>query len=207
MAKHVKTAKSGTNENTGGEDEENASLEMVEETVDIAMDKRIDLAVAAAVTVVGVLILIGAKDISEGSVTDPVGSRGLAHVTGAWLVIAGIALSIRQLLTWSALPGNLVPLEGQADDEGHPASWVRFLGVTLASLLSLLFLRPLGYLIVTPVLLFIIVWIMGVRSKAKLIAFPIIFTVTVWLMFGPILGVRLPMGPLTSLAQQMGILK
>ncbi len=202
MTEDARTAKSGTNGVMTNEDEEKVSLE----TLEITMDKRVDLAVAVATALLGAFILIESRDIRLGTVTDPITSRGMATITGTFLLIAGIVLAIRQLLTWSVLPGHLVPEEGQEDEKGHPASWTRAFSIILVSALWERLLEPVGFLFVTPLFLFVASWFMGVRSKGKLIAFPLIFTLVTWVCFDPVMGVRIPLGPLEPLARSFGII-
>jgi hypothetical protein len=66
-------------------------------------------------------------------------------------------------------------------------------------------LRPVGFLIVTPVVLFAMLWVMQVRSAGKLIGFPLGFTAVIWIAFSQILGVVLPLGPLTAVARSWGL--
>ena len=202
MPEDMKTAKGGTEEDMSREDEEKASLE----TFEITMDKRADLAVSMGVALIGAFVLIATRGIRAGSIPDPITSRGMPNVVGVFLIIVGIVLAARQLLTWSELPGHLVPEEGQADEKGYPASWVRAISIILLSVVWNWLLRPLGFLIITPLYLLAALWCMNVRSWRKLIGFSIIFTVTTWGIFGPLLGVRFPLGPLDHLARSLGLI-
>ena len=74
------------------------------------------------IVLLGVFMLIAARDIRAGSIPDPITSRGLPNIMGVFLIIGGIILAVRQLLNWSELPGHLVPEEGQEDEKGYPAS-------------------------------------------------------------------------------------
>jgi hypothetical protein len=202
MAEDVKTANSGTNESTTPDEKEKAPWEKLA----ITMDKRADLAVSLVTVSVGAFLLIASRDIRPGSVTDPVTSRGIPEILGLFLVIGGMVRVITRLLSWSQLPGHLVPEEGQEDEQGYPASWARAIGVIFVSLLWGWLLKPLGFLFITPVYLSVTLWIMGVRSWVKIAAFTIIYTVTAWVIFGPLLGSRIPLGPLTALARSLGLI-
>jgi hypothetical protein len=46
---------------------------------------------------------------------------------------------------------------------------------------------------------------MGERSWGSIIAFSVIFAVSIWVIFGPILGIRFPLGPLSHLALSLGL--
>jgi len=137
---------------------------------------------------------------------DQITSRGMPNITGILLIIFGVILAIRQLLHWSELPGHLVPEEGQEDEKGYPATWVRAFGVILLSVLWAWVLKPLGFLIATPLYLFFSAWAMGERSWGSIIAFSVIFSASIWVIFGPVLGIRFPLGPLSHLALSLGLI-
>ena len=202
MPRSVKTTSSGTNENTNRDDEEKASLEAPQ----ITMDKRVDLAVSVFFVLVGVFILIASRNIRAGSVHDPITSRGMPYITGFCLIIVGIALTVQQLLIWPELPGHLVPEEGQADEKGHPSSWARAVSIVFLSVIWQWLLEPLGFLFITPLYLVACSWVMAVRSWTKIIGFSIIFSVATWVIFGPMLGMRLPLGPLEPFARSLGLI-
>ena len=202
MTENAKAAKSGVNGQTKGRDEETASLEKI----DITMDKRIDLAVTVGVILFGVFMIIEARNIDLGTYLDPITPRGLPEITGLLLVIGGIVLAVRQLSTWRLLPGHLVLEEGQEDEKGHPVSAVRAMLIVLLSILWELLLNPLGFLIISPVYLVACSWVMGVRSWRKIIGFSIILTVGLWYGFGPLMGVRMPLGPLENLVRSLGLI-
>ena len=201
MTDDTKTEKVGNIEDANREDKESVS----HQKLSITMDKRVELAVAGAVVLFGVLLIVDARGIEEGLFPDPIGSRGMPEITGIFLIIVGIILGVMRLRIWSALPGHLVPSEGHEDDEGHPASWVRAFSVILAAWLSVWLLKTLSYLIATPLFLFAASWFLGVRSWGKLIAFPIIFTVAVWCIFSQVLGFIIPLGFLTPFARSLGL--
>jgi hypothetical protein len=203
MTKDTTTARNSTNGNI----EQGGVEKVAPETIGITMDERVDLAVAVAVVLFGVLILILSQDIRRGSIPDPVTSRGLPNITGIFLVVAGVVLAVRQLLTWSALPGHLVPGDGgQEDEKGYPASPVRTLGIILLGALWAWLLKPLGILIITPLCLFVASLVMNEKSWGQIIAFSIIFPVSVWLIFGPLLGIRFPLGPLAPVVRSLGLI-
>lgn len=201
MAKDVETAESGAIEETKRKGEEKDRLE----EVDLIMDKRIDLAIAVAVLLFGVFSLIAATGISQGSLRDPIGSRGMPIATAVLLTVCGIVVTIMRLRVWSGLPGNLVPGEGKKDEEGHPSSWIRAWSVVVAAWLSMWLLKDLGFLFAMPLFLLVFVLIMGVRSWGKIIGFPIIYTLVLWYVFSQPLKVILPMGPLAPLARSLGL--
>jgi len=76
---------------------------------------------------------------------------------------------VQQLLSWSKLPGHLVPEEGQEDEKGYPISAARAMGIILLSAVWEWLLDPLGFLIITPLYLIACSWVMSVRSWMKVI--------------------------------------
>jgi len=201
MSEEVKTVKSTTDEDTRPEDEARTSMP----ALSITMDKRVDLVLAIGVALVGAIMLMTSHVIRRGPIPDPIGTRGLPNITGLFLIIGGIVLAVLQLLHWSDLPGHLVPEEGQEDEKGYPASWVRAISIILLSWVWVVLLNPLGILIITPLCLVAGSLLMGEREWGKIIAFSIIFSFANWVIFGPLLGIRFPLGPLNHWAVSLGL--
>jgi putative tricarboxylic transport membrane protein len=202
MTENAQAAKRGTNEGVAQSEKEEASADKIS----ITMDKRIELSIMVGMVLLGVFILVKARGIRLGLVPDPVTSRGLPIIVGIFFVIDGVILGVLRLMSWSALPGNLVPAEGKKDEKGHPASAARALSIAAAALLWAFLLKPLGYLIVTPVFLLAFLRLMGMRSWAKIICFPIIYTLATWYIFSQLLLVILPLGPLADFARFLGLM-
>jgi putative tricarboxylic transport membrane protein len=201
MAQDVRAAERGTNEDASRPEKEEASTEKLS----ITMDKRIDLAIALAIVLLGVLMLVWARDIQAGQIPDPITSRGLPNIMGIFFIIGGSILGMLRLKTWSALPGNFVPEEGKTDEKGHPASWVRTFGIATGALLWVWLLDPLGYVFVTPLFMLVFLLVMGVRSWMQIIGFPTIFTLATWYIFSQVLQIILPLGPLAPFLRSLGL--
>jgi hypothetical protein len=201
VAEDARAANRGTNEETVRSEKEEASTEKLS----ITMDKRIELALAVAVVLLGVFLLIEARDIRAGKIPDPITSRGLPNIVGIFLIITGSILGVVRLVTWSALPGNFVPAEGSTDEEGHPASWIRTFSIATAVLLWVWLLKPLGYLFVTPLFLLAFLLLMGMQSRLKIIGFVTILTFGTWYIFSQLLKIHLPLGPLTVYFRSLGL--
>jgi hypothetical protein len=201
MAKDTQVTQGGVHEEATLEGEEKPSLE----TLNITMDKRIDLALTIVFILMGVFMIKEARGFRSGKQPDWFTSRGFPILAGGLLILEGVALAAIRLITWSKLPGNCVPEEGQEDEKGYPVSWVRCMLVILLSFMWEWFLIPLGLLIVTPLYLILCLWVMGERSWVILIVFSIIFTLANWITFGPLLGIRFPLGPLTNFLYSLGL--
>jgi putative tricarboxylic transport membrane protein len=122
------------------------------------------------------------------------------------LILSGLFLAARRLWTWSVIPGNFTVSEGHEDELDHPASAVRALAMMGLCVLWATLLRPVGFLIVTPIVIAIMLWLMEVREIRRLAAFSLLFTFGLWLAFSEILGIVLPYGPLTGLARSWGLI-
>ena len=201
MTKDVEAAWGGTQEKMAPEDEKKDTWA----ELNLTMDKRIDLALTGVFILVGAFMVIVARKVRLGSQPDWFTSRGFPILAGGLLILEGVALAAIRLITWSKLPGNCVPEEGQEDEKGYPVSWVRCMLVILLSFMWEWFLIPLGLLIVTPLYLILCLWVMGERSWVILIVFSIIFTLANWITFGPLLGIRFPLGPLTNFLYSLGL--
>lgn len=177
-----------------------------EEPIRIEMDKRVDLAVSLVVVAVGGVIVYLASGFRVGSFPDPVTTRGLPYFTGTYLIVAGLFLAIRRVMTWSLIPGNYTVSEGHEDEAAHPASMVRAFTIMGLSVLWGVLLKPVGFLIVTPPIIAAMLWLMDIRTAAKLAGFSLIFTFVMWLAFSVVLGITLPYGPLTGLARSWGLI-
>jgi putative tricarboxylic transport membrane protein len=176
------------------------------EPIRIVMDKRIELLVSLAFAATGVVIIYLASGFRVGSFPDPVTARGLPYFTGTYLLIACLYLAVRRVMTWSLIPGNYTVSEGHEDEPDHPSSAIRaFTMMGLAVLWGAL-LTPVGFLIVTPPIIAVMLWLMDIRTASKLLGFSLIFTLVIWLAFSEVLGVVLPYGVLTTLARSWGLI-
>lgn len=171
----------------------------------IRMDKRVDLALSLVVIATGIYICYLASQFRTGSFPDPVTTRGLPYFAGGLMIVAGLFNVVQRLLTWSNIPGNYTVSEGTEDEEGYPSSALRSFGIVALALVWVWLVRRLGYLIITPPVLFGMIWLMNVRSLAKLIIFPLGFTLIIWSVFSQALGIIIPLGPLTALARSWGL--
>lgn len=168
------------------------------------MDRRIDVAVAFCVVLLGIFVLVAAQDVRPASIADPIGSKGAPRFVGIILLVGGASLVFRRLLRWRSEP-TLVLAEGTEDDRGVPAgSAVRALSIWLAAVVYVQALPGIGYVLATPIFLAVVLWLFAVRSW-MLVAVPVGFTVPVFLVFTLFLNVRLPTGVLDGVLRQWGL--
>jgi hypothetical protein len=189
----------GTEEEASRTDKEQVSID----NVSFTMDKRLDLAFTLFFVFFGALVLFTARNIRSGSIPDPITTKGMPNLAGISLIIIGIILVVQQLRRWSELPGHLVPEEGQEDEKGYPPSWIRAASIILLSFVWAAFLNSLGFLIITPLCLFVGALFMGERKWVQIVLFSIIFSISIWVIFGPLLGIRFPLGPLSHVVQSL----
>jgi hypothetical protein len=172
----------------------------------ITMDKRVDLALAVAVAVLGASSIWIATGFRIGNYPDPLTARGVPYILGGFMVVGGLVMAGRRLAGWRQLPGTRVVSEGAEDEPGHPAHSWRAAAVMASSFFWAALLHPAGYLIVTPLALVGMMLAMDVRSLKRLIAFPAGFTLITWTIFSQALNVALPLGPLAPLARKLGLM-
>jgi len=168
------------------------------------MDRRIDFAVAACFSLLGVFMILAASGIKSGMMRDPIGPRVAFYVCGAVLALGGVAVIVGHLRRWSGQKDHIVPSEGGDDEAGFPASAKRAWALILAVLGLAALWNPLGFLIAMPLFLVTALWIMGERKVWSVIMIALLFTGIVYLIFAHVLGVRIPVGPFTPLFRSLG---
>jgi putative tricarboxylic transport membrane protein len=168
------------------------------------MDRRGDLAMAIVVSLYGVLLIIATSQQNSGPTFDPIGKQGLPYFLGAFILVGGVFLTARRLLTWRAEPSNIVYEEGAEDEPGHPASLIRAGAVVLFTVGYALALPYAGFLLATPVYIFAGLWVMDFRSRIAVLITPIAFTVVIFAVFSQVLSVPLPVGPLRDVLVDLG---
>jgi len=159
------------------------------------MDRRKDLTVAVAIALLGLAIVILGTQINLGRIRDPIGSRTLPIITGVIIMTGGLFLAGRRLVRWKADP-TIVPAEGTRDEPDVPASTVRSMVIWALCFTYVALLETVGFLILTPFLLVVLLWIMGVRRPLRLGLLTLGAVAVVFGIFDVLLGVRLPLGPL-----------
>lgn len=170
------------------------------------MDRRLDIALAVGFMVLGLVVLWQAGGIRMGVMRDPVGPRAAFYFCGAIMLGGGGLVVLRH---WRALrrgAGRLTDPEGSTDTEGFPASLTR-----AASLAGLCFayaalFNPLGYLLATPPFIVAALAVLDQRRWGVNVLIAVLFTGIAYVVFGHVLGVRMPHGPLTQLFRDLGLI-
>lgn len=173
--------------------------------VPLTMSRRTDLVGALLIAAVGVLVLVLAFTYPTPAVVfDAIGPMGFPKVIGSFLVIGGLVLAvntarrIRQTGWWAAE-------EGTEDEPDHPSSGRRALVVMAGSFGYLALLPSVGFEILTPIGIALALWALDYRTWAWRAVVGTAFTVFAFVVFGIVLGVPLPHGPLEDLLLSLGL--
>ena len=167
------------------------------------MDRRYDLAMALASFALGVFVFAIAKGIRIGFYRDAVGPRAFFFGIGVVLMVAGGVVAMVRLRSWKTQEGSIVPPEGETDEEGHPVSALMAVSVIGISILYVILLKPLGYLLTTPLFIIGCMAILKERRWGWIALFAVGFTVVFYIAFALILKMSIPIGPLTSLFRSL----
>lgn len=171
------------------------------------MDRRVDLVIAGFTMALGVIIFGLTSRIGTALVIDPIGPRGFGYVIAGALMFGGLAVGISRLRRWGEGGGrNEVPTDGAADEADIGVSPNRPILVVLAAACYIVLLQPLGFLIVTPFFLGVLLHMMRTRNVRGRIVIPIVFTIVVFVIFSQGLNVNLPVGPFRPFFVRYGLL-
>ena len=170
------------------------------------MDRRFDLAAAAAFVALGLFVIYQATTIRSGMVRDPLGPRAAFYLTGGVMAVGGLILIVRSLRAWTRAPDHLMTNEGVEDEPGHASSAARAFLLIGACLLYGLTFDLLGYLIATPLFIAGALAILGQRQWLPVATIAVLFTVINYVVFAQALGVRVPVGPLTGTFRALGLI-
>jgi ABC-type uncharacterized transport system permease subunit len=118
--------------------------------------------------------------------------------------LGGLSIIIGHLRRWSRQSHHLVRSEGTEDEPEYLSLAARAWALVAAATALAALWNPLGFLIAMPLFLLGALWIMGKRRPLPMILIAVLFTGVVYLIFAQVLGVRIPVGPLTSLFRSLG---
>jgi len=175
--------------------------------------ERVDLAIAIGLALFGLgVIVMTATTIrpSTNRITyDPVGPRGVPFSAGVLCLVLGALLTVSLLRARTRETAVIAADDGAADlagdDPRYPASAIQAFKIVLWTFVYAFVLTPLGYLIATPLHIAACLWTAKTRRRSLLVWFPIIYTIVTYGIFGPLLNVRIPLGPLEGLIEGLGL--
>jgi putative tricarboxylic transport membrane protein len=157
-----------------------------------------------AVFVIGLFVVAVARTIPMGLYKSTLGPRAFFFGVGGMFIVGGGVLLLQRLRNWKAQNSHTIPSEGEEDEEGYPASALRAASVIAASLVYALLLRPLGYLLTTPLYIAGTLVILGQRQWRWIVLFAVGLTVVFYIAFAQVLKSSVPVGPLTELFRDLG---
>lgn len=168
------------------------------------MDRRIDVAVAAAFAALGAFMIWQAGLIREGMMRDPIGPRAAFYVCGGVLLVGGLVVIAGHLRRWSRQAHHMVRAEGTQDETEFPASALRAFALIGAAVAYAALFEVLGFLIATPLFIGAALAVMGKRNWVSVAVIAVVFTVVAYVIFAQVLSVRMPVGPLTPWFRELG---
>lgn len=166
------------------------------------LDRRVDLALAVSVMILGALVLIISLNTSvPPRVIDPLGPRFVPSFLGAVFAVGGGVIAARTLLR-RELHGSA---EGEPDEVGVPASGSSAMATMGLSVLYMLAIPTVGYIFGTLLFVPAALWLMKVRRMRTIVATSMVYTAATYALFAYVAGVDLPLGPLAELVGVFGL--
>lgn len=152
---------------------------------------KAELALAALVAAVGVVVLVDASRIEAPATSNAVGPRFFPVLVGVLLLVVGGWLAV------DVLRGGAGEPEVDEDvDLSRPSDWRTLALLTAAFVAHALLLRPAGWPVAGAVLFWGTAAALGSRSWLRDGVVSVALAVLVWLVFARGLGLGLPGGPL-----------
>ena len=148
------------------------------------MSKRADFYTGIVIFLVAVAIYMNASQLPSDLVG--IGAKGFPQFVAVCLGGLGILLSLTAFL--------------KIRREGNDPAKIEVKEIVLAALLVIGFalylqlLKPLGYLIATPIFFFVFGAIYGDKKWLRLGITSVVFTIVVWLLFEKLFYIMLPHG-------------
>ena len=158
-------------------------------------ERLLHLAVAAAVVVLGAVVVWEARDIRVPPVHSRVGPRVIPYLVGAGLTIAGVWLAIEALTGRATAPSD----EAEDADPTLPPDWRCLATIGAGLVLYWFLLERAGFIIASAVLFFLAAFGMGSRRVVRDAAIAVVLSALVYVVFTEGLNLRLPAGWLDDL--------
>jgi putative tricarboxylic transport membrane protein len=149
-----------------------------------------ELAVAAAVVLLGIVILIDTRDIRVPKAFSSVGPRVVPIIVGWGLVIVGAWYAIDILRGDTAAPSG----DSEDADPTLPADWGVLGGLAIALGAYALLIERAGYVLASAALFTLAATAMGSRQYLRDLAIGLILGASTYYAFTEWLGIRLPQG-------------
>jgi putative tricarboxylic transport membrane protein len=148
-----------------------------------------DVVVAAAVTLLGLFVVVDAHRITVPLSSNVVGPRVFPYAVGGALVVAGVAVVVE------ALRGSRgVPEGGEDVDADAPTDWATLAKLVIGFALHVLLVDTIGWALAGALLFTAAAWALG-GSPLKAAGIGLVLGFVVQAAFVTGLGVSLPSGP------------
>lgn len=154
--------------------------------------RYVELLVAAAVLVLGIVILVETRDIRIPRAFTVVGPRDFPRVIGGVLVLLGIWYAIDVIRNDPTAPSA----DSEDADASLPADWGVLGKLAIVLALYALLMKPAGFVVASSVLFLGTAIALGSRQFLRDAAFGVILSFLTYLLFSEYLGIRLPAGVL-----------
>lgn len=150
-----------------------------------------ELFIAAALVIIGIVILVQTQDIRVVRSMSQVSPRAIPQIVGAGLIIAGAWYAIDIYRKPHVAAGGE---DGEDVNAGAKTDWTVLAILAVGLTAFALLMRPAGFVIASAVLFTISSTAMGSRRHLLNAVIGIVLAAIVFLMFDTWLGVRLPAG-------------
>jgi hypothetical protein len=170
------------------------------------VDRRVDFGISLVVIGLGIFILVTSALARVPTVRfDVIGPYGFARVVGSVFVISGLVLLVRQA---RALRAGLSPeavAQGNEDEPGYPASARRAGAMMAATFAYPILIDPIGYSLAS--FLYIVAGLLIYNERRWWgVPLALVYALGTFWIFGVILRVPLPGGPVEQLLLQLGLI-
>jgi putative tricarboxylic transport membrane protein len=159
------------------------------------------LACGLVTILVAAIYLYAASGLRTSLLADTVGSAGFPKVIGWGMALTGVVIVLQDL--WARARGRtVVDAEGwipsAAFRNGALRATLRAAGVVAIILVYLVLFEPAGYLVAATVLIGATAVYLGAAASWTTALVAVLGAVALWLLFGVLLQIPLPMGPLEA---------
>jgi len=153
-----------------------------------------DLSVAGVAAALGLVLIVGAREINLGVGYDRIGPRFFPYSVGAGLMLVGGILAARVVL------GH--PARKDTEHSEPPINWRPLSLVLIALLLDLLLLEPAGFVIASAGQFWVVARAFHSERPVRDAVVGLSLAVTVYYAFSRGLGLSLPAGVLEILSSR-----
>jgi len=116
------------------------------------------------------------------------GAAVFPRIVAVLLALVGASIALKRIVA------SLRPATGSTTEWVAIENPIQVLVALVALVLYGMFLRGLGFLIVTPLFLLVLLRVLGVRSWLAVVLIAVLSTAGIWIIFDRLLGVPLPNG-------------